>query len=170
MSLVQGVDSSDDVHPLLVDSSGRIILAASSLEIGLVQARAYGRIGGAWQKQPLLFGYSATVLETWSDDNLASGSNTVDSPVVPAGEIWVITNLSMRYVGTPPTYIEMRLRSGTSDYPLFRQLAPTTAQTHDRQGWWVMAPGDLLRVGISGATAGDDLYASATGFRVDIDL
>lgn len=122
-----------------------------------------------WYKQPMMFGYSALKTDTVSDTTLAAGTVTLNGATVSAGEIWVITNISMVYIGTVPTSIEAVMYDGSTAHILFNQLAPASGQYYDRQGWWVVVAGDNLRYVIYGATLNDDFYGWATGFRMDID-
>lgn len=161
--------------PVNVDTDGDLqidvkgALPAGTALIGDVGARNLGWVSAAWQKDPLRFGYSAHIYRAWSNLNLPAGNSTQADTAVPAGEIWVITNIAMRYEGTAPTFMTMQINDGVTTYHLFRQLAPTTLAVYDRQGWWVLAPGHNLEIRVIGATLNDDLYGYATGFRVDID-
>jgi hypothetical protein len=129
-----------------------------------------GWVNGAWNKLPMLFGYSDIVYQNWGTNNLPAGDSNYDSSAVPSGKIWIITNLAMGYTGTTPTNITMRInRSGV--YPLiFRQTSPVSNVWYDRQGWWVLKSGDKLNVDVSGATSSNALWAQAIGFAVDIAL
>lgn len=130
---------------------------------------SHGWVNGAWQKNPILFGYSADKEIAVSNTSLAAGANDLDAPTVPAGEIWVITHVASSYVGTAPTHMEVKIIHASGASMIFRQLAPVSSSVHDRQGWFVLEEGDILRCSVAGATLNDDLYLWATGFRVDID-
>jgi len=144
--------------PVLADANG--VLAVSN----------YGWIGGANQRNPLSFGFSAAVHRSISNADLAAGNNTIDDTPVPAGEIWIITNIVISYTGTVAgVVINACCISGGGSYNLYEQRPPVSGQWYDRQGWWVLAPGDYLRWGCSGATAGDDGVLRSVGIRVDID-
>lgn len=128
-----------------------------------------GWIASKWQKNPLLFGYSALKTDTVSDTTLAAGTVVMNGATVSAGEIWVITNIAMQYIGTVPTSFQVAIYDGAAEHLLFNQLAPVSSQLHDRQGWWIIVAGDNLRYTIDGATLNDDFYGWATGFRIDVD-
>jgi hypothetical protein len=129
-----------------------------------------GWVNNAWNKLPMLFGYSAIVNLNWYNQNLPAGNSGYNSDAVPSGKIWVITNVAICYGGTTSTKIDLVVyRDGI--YPMiFNQASPANNIWYDRQGWWVLRAGDVLRAGAYGATAGDDLYAQAIGFAVDIAL
>ena len=104
---------------------------------GNVLASLYGWVNSSWQKNPLLFGYSSGLQTLISDESLDEGTNVVAGGEVPAGEIWVITNLSFLFVGTSPDYIQIRKNDLVINAPLWGITSPTSGVLYDRQGWWV---------------------------------
>jgi len=146
-------------------------LPAGSKQIGSIQARAHAYIGGAWQKNPLMFGYSDSILGSTGSTNLSAGTNIFYSGSVPAGEIWVITNLAMYYGGTVTNVvISLLLNRSSTGYTLWQQRSITSNQNYDRQGYWIMKQADRIQFQIANATAGDDAFMYWAGFRMDIDL
>ena len=145
-------------------------LPTGTNEIGKIQARNYGLVGGAFQKDPIRIGYSSTVAEALSDTNLGAGPNNLDSTPVPEGEIHIMTNLAFQYAGTitgvslMPSVI---LNSGV--YPADYKTPVVSGAWYIVQGWWVLRKDDWVRLNIVGATATDDANLRITGFRVDID-
>lgn len=150
-----------------INTSGQLVLALATGQA--LQANSYGWISGVQQRDPLRFGLSGVVRELLLNASLAAGVNTINSTLVPTGEYHVLTNVSMQYVGTPPTSIELYILSGGTLYNLFMVATPVSATFYDRQGWWPLAPGERLQMYISGATAGDNARFYLSGFRVDID-
>jgi hypothetical protein len=197
MSLVHGVTAGQALVPLLVDASGRALIATDgtglvqlsagtahvgqvSLDaalpaggnlIGDVQARGLGYISGAWQKQPIPFGLSGAVRRTLNSADLAAGTNNLDDSAVPAGEYWIITGLAMRYTGTV-TNVELRFQvnSGGTQYVLAEVDGLTSSHYKNYQGAWPVLAGENLRLAVLGATLHDTANLYATGYRVDIDL
>jgi hypothetical protein len=132
----------------------------------------YGYVGGAWQKDPIRLGYSGTVRRSWSNTTLAAGDNNVDDSAVPDGEIWVITNIAARYVGTVSGVIlrpYVVIAAGTG-YVLTQWDTLVSQTYYSWQGKIVLMAGDYLRIGVSSATLNDDVAAIAVGWRVDTDL
>lgn len=159
MPLIFGKTSTGLMVPVRVDANG------------LLSIESLGQVGGAWQKNPLAFGYSGVVKRVASNVALAAGTNVLDDSAVPAGEIWVITNIATRYVGTVATVvIRVEIYDGASGYVLYDAGNLTSSLSVDRQGWWVLPSGYNLRATVFNATLNDDAYLLATGFRVDIDL
>jgi hypothetical protein len=133
-------------------------------------AQNHGYIGGAWQKDPISFGYSAQITGNFSNTNLSAGSNTLSGDTVPAGEIWVITNISVQYSGTVTSVIlQAVLLMNSISMPVGVAAPPVSGVNNPFQGWWVLAAGDIPRAVCSNATSGDDMYLVYSGFRVDID-
>ncbi len=158
MPILFGVTSAGVMVPIRVDANG------------LIDIQSKGWIASAWQKNPLLFGYSGQILIADTNTSLAAGNNTIDSSAVPAGEIWVITNCAIAYSGTVAgVTMSAQLLDAATGYTLYGVLAVTSGLFVDRQGWWVLIPGNKLRLSITGATLNDDGFLRATGFRVDID-
>ena len=137
--------------------------------IGKIQAWSYGHEGGSFNKDPIRFGFSGQILLDWANEDLSTGLNSIDSPAVDPGEIWVITNLTMRYAGTVPTRMDIGVYDGSDTYYAFRQVSPASATLYDRQGFWVLVEGDKIRLVVNGATEDDKAFAKAIGYRVDID-
>jgi len=179
-----------DWRPVLVDASGNLVaglLAGSSIAVTQsddtllkatvalkadqnVQARGYGWVGAAWQKQPLPFGYSAVVSERKISTTLAAGTNSLSTTAVPAGEIHVYTHVSFYYAGTVATVtLTAYLNIGGSNKELAGVSPPVSSVIYDRQGWFVLAPGDTVQVYCFNATLNDDMALNVAGFRVDID-
>lgn len=161
------LDNSDRLKVLVDAITGDV--SVTQTNPANLQSGINGWINAAWQKQPLIFGYSGDILRLASNTNLAAGTNQVNDSAVPAGEIWVVTSLSMAYVGTVPTSIRLSIVAATVAYRLFQQNAPVSDMAYDRQGYWIMQEGDNLRCTVLGATAGDDLFFWVNGFRLDID-
>ena len=133
-------------------------------------AQNHGWIDGAWQKDPLSLGYSDIVARVVVEQNLSAGFNLLNDSAVPAGEIWVLTNISVLYIGTVANVqCTVLLNINGSYYQIWDFVPPASNRVGDRQGFWILHPGDYLAIEILNATAGDDLGLRGIGFRVDID-
>lgn len=115
-----------------------------------------------------IFSMEAALLRAVSNTALAAGTNVLDDSAVPSAKVWVITQLAMAYVGTVlGVNLEMRIRSGGVDYALYNQTPPVSGSWYDRQGKWVLAAGDNLRLSVSSATLNDDAFLRANGYQMD---
>ncbi len=177
MPLMQGrVLASGIMVPVNVDTDGNLqvdILAslpAGTNEIGAVQAREYGWDGAAWRKQPQALGYSGIIGEALSNTSLAAGANSIDSAAVPAGQVWVVENVIMRYDGTVAAVIlGMDILRGATTYRIFGVQPPVTTVWYDRQGAWTLTAADKLRLRILGATLNDDAYLQYSGRYITVN-
>lgn len=155
-----GVTDENYVRPLRVDNDGRPEVAPQSV----------GWINGAWQKNPLRFGYSDTV-EHRITATMVAGTNNLNA-TVPAGEIWVINNTGCRYDGSAAAAAAtIAIIRGGNEYRLWQMAVGSlkSSEFYGRTGEWIAKPGDTLRLIINLATAGDSAQFHAVGYRVDID-
>lgn len=160
-------DGSDYV-PVQVNASGHLIVDQETDPSTVAQN--YGYVGGAWQKDPIRFGPSDTVSEKKYEMDLPGGSSSLLGTAVPTGEVHVITQASILYLGTSPTNIDIRANIGGVDIIITRQPSPVSNVMYDRQGWWVLAAGDYMKAAVDGATLHDNLYLWYSGFKIDVDL
>jgi len=96
------------------------------------------------------------------NSSLPAGNSYIDSSAVPAGKIWIVSNVFFRYIGTPPTRVYVELSLADTSITVFMQASPSSGVGYDRQGWWVLQPGDFIRWSVYGATLDDDLYGYAS--------
>lgn len=144
--------------------SAEVELVTKALSVGL-----HGWIGGAWQRQAMPFGISRPLGVPYTNYNLDSGVASYEIAEVSADEIWVVTNVVMRYVGTPPTYMRTNFEHGGTSVYGYGILAPTSGAWYDKQTWWVMEEGDKAIFYLDGHTTNDDFFAHISGFIIDID-
>jgi len=169
-NLVTPVGFDPSGHPLAleVDASGYLKVCTPAAAQGLVGT--HGFVNAGWQKNPINFGYSGRLAIALTNTDLAAGASALSSLAVPAGWLWVITNLAFFYAGSTPFSVGVRLIQGGLDIYLYMQMSPTGWMIYDRQGWWVLKEGDYVSCFVNGAALGDDLYFRIHGFTVQIDL
>lgn len=134
------------------------------------QAQNEGYYSDAWQKDPIRLGYSDTVDEAKSDTNLGAGTNNLDSTPVPSGEIWIITNVIIRIASTTITRLIPSFEKSGESYPLDDIITPTANIWLPYSLYTILNEEDLIRVSCYNASAGDDMYLSYMGFKIDLDL
>lgn len=158
MPLIFGVTSAGVMVPIRVDTNG------------LIETVNTGWFSGAWQKNPLLMGYSGSVRRVITNTALPAGASVQADSAVPAGEVWDIENIVVTYIGTVAgVTLTIGIRSGAGFYPLFEATGLTSGVYVDRQGRWTLGSGDNLEVSVTGATLNDDLLLRAVGYRFDTD-
>lgn len=100
---------------------------------------------------------------------LATGQNILLAAVVPDGFLQVYTNIAMQYQGTAANVsINAAILSGAVYYYLWMVAPIVTGIIYDRQGLWILKPGDQLAFIINGATLNDDAYLWANGHSVGL--
>ena len=72
------------------------------------------------------------------------------------------------YAGTAPNLVDILIDTGVGSSIVCRQLSPASGAAYDRQGWWVLKDGDIIKYRVYGATLNDNLYGWANGFKVQL--
>lgn len=153
---------------ILIDASKRLVVAVAS---AIAQdAQMHGHISGAWQKQPLIFGYSGVIAERVIDDNVSAGTDFVETTAVPGGEIHVITHAIALVASATCNLLAAYINHDGATQELFGQSNPVSSQVYDRQGFWVLDAGDTFKAYGFNLTAGDDLVVAVAGYKMDLDL
>jgi len=163
--------------PVEADGSLHIHLNSQEADLGIAQATPAllqpginSHIGGAWKKQPMIWGYSDRLYEDLSESAPDTGTWTKLSTVVPPGEIH---KLEFMYVindsrqGSSITFSAMS--GGIVNYFVFET---TVARYFPNVfvGSVTLAAGDYLRITMGGVNAGDTMKACIWGNKMDIDL
>jgi len=162
-----GYNPSDALRALELDADDNLKVVFAAAAQGLVGE--HGWIGGAWQKNPLQMGYSGQIAERVVEANGTGGSVALNGSAVPAGEIWVVTNIAARDVNTNPAAMLFQFVVGGGGMGVAAQAAPGANVSKGFQGTWILKAGDNVRVTMTGTALNDDLYLWFTGWRVDID-
>lgn len=195
MAIVLGVTSTGLLVAIRVDANGKVSIGElPALPVGTnvigdignvgsvttlpaislasnqnVQARGYGWIGGAWQKNPILDGYSGDKTQTVSNLDAAAGSNLLEGDAVPAGEYWRVQSVQARDVNSICTNIDLTPLVNSIGLVLHQQASPGAATWVIWTGEIILSEGDKVRADFSGVTLHDDLYLTYHAVRVDID-
>lgn len=130
-------------------------------------SRNYVLVDGVWVPQIQSLGFSDRIHEEWNSTNLSAGTNNLDSDPVPADTWWVITNIMMVYFGTVPSSMTMGMYDGSIYHEWIQELSVTSGKYYDRQGYWLLKAGDVVRYAVYGATSTDDATLRAYGYSID---
>lgn len=144
--------------PIQADASGRV-----SVDL-------HGFYSGSWRSAPIPFGLSSGLIKRYSNTALSAGTNTLNADVIPNGEAWIVTNITITYIGTSPTLIAAALTDGASSPTIYAQASPVSASGYDRQGQWIGLPGYKFQGFVFGATLNDAFYMDLIGYAMDLDL
>lgn len=88
--------------------------------------------------------------------------------IVPAGEVWVVTNIAVYHDDPTPRKIQVFFRYSTTNILLFGNSFLLTDEVMDRQGFWVLEAGDYIRILYVGLANGQKGYYSVAGYKVEV--
>ncbi len=171
MPLIIGVTAGGVLIPVRVDDDGVVSVApvAGTNEIGKIQARDYGWIGAAWQKNPLLLGYSGDKSQQVFNASATAGTNVLTSSAVPAGEIWIVEAVSARNLNTAPSKLILRATINSVIVALEDRQVIVAGEYATWSGAITLSQNDVITASIVGCTLNDDIYLQFSARRIDID-
>jgi len=157
MPLIFGETASGILVPLLLESDGSL------------PAISKGWIGAAWQKNPLLLGYSGDKSELKQIADASAGTNTLSSGTVPAGETWVVEAISARDLDNAITSMLRNINVNGVVVTLVEQITVAAAARVFWSGAVTLSYGDYVRAAFYGCTLNDNLEMAYHARRIDID-
>lgn len=114
-----------------------------------------------------LFSFESIVEQALEDEDLATGTNSLEGTEVGSGKVWKITHASIKYVGTTPDYILVRAYRLAGAIALIHKLEPTSDQFYIWEGEIYMQNPDYMYATVGGATATDNFYFAYCGVQMD---
>ncbi len=168
--IIAGLVSGSTYVPLLLDASGRVTLAVQDAGATKrpVLCDGSGRVYMAIKGDDKIFSMEDQYTEAVSNTNLAAGTNLLNSTTVPAGKVYVITNISIRYDGTVAgVALSVYSYKGATFANVFSINTVVSIQYYDRQVNIPLVAGGFIRLIVTGATAGNDAYLDVTGYIMD---
>lgn len=142
------------------------IAALETLEATM--AHVFGWDGSAWRKLPLVWGYSDTLQERWNDADADAGANSHEFTAVPAGEIWVITNLNAADLDNVVTEINWIFVFGGTNYQITAKLSPAARENVGGMIHIVLEEGAVMKVSYIGVTLNDYIYGTIVGYKMKV--
>ncbi len=130
----------------------------------------YGYYSGAWQRQPLPFGFSAQYRESKIVNLSAAGTVNSDGTAVPANTLRALTSIQARDTTSVITALTFQHVSAAAAYFLMRRAAPAADVGMEWQGQVFMLPGDQPRVEYAGVVLNDNLRAYFEGYDMTLNL
>lgn len=128
----------------------------------------WGWDGTRWRKNNLLFGYVAAIGQDLVNADLDAGTNTLSGTAVPAGEVWVVTLVALRYDGTAPSLMWIRPSGLPGNPPIHVVSSVASLQWYPQPTWVVLEAGDKLEGVVLEATATDAFYARYCGYKMQV--
>jgi hypothetical protein len=156
---IQGKDTDDLFHTLLVDSSGSPIITTGSDGV-----KVRPRFAGYW-KAP-----SGRFVETSQNLSLPVGYSTLNCTAVPAGYFYRCTRVAISYVGVVAgVVLAINAILNSITCRLLRQDGIGSGSWYPALVDILMAEGDYIQAVVSGATLNDDLYINYSGEIIPIE-
>ena len=128
----------------------------------------WGWDGTQWRKLGLLLGYYDRLAGRTVKDNATAGENTVDSPSVPAGEVWVVQVITGIDSNTAVTKIRLVLTTGSVSIALKEDVPPAANRWLPWTGEVVLKEGDKIQAVFYGCNAGDYLVLGWWGYKMRV--
>lgn len=135
-----------------------------------IQSQGYGYIGSAWQKQPLIWGYSDVYSDTKYEADVPAADKVIQFDTVPTGEIWVVTVICAYSAQANVSRIEFQPKIDGVSVPLVYEPPAGALHATVWQGIAPMKKDDYLEVIFRGCALNDDLWAMVGGYKMSIDL
>jgi hypothetical protein len=162
-----GFNPSDDLRSLELDASDNLKVAFAAAAQGLVGP--HGWISGAWQKNPLLLGYSGDDTQASINLNAVAGINVLALTAVPAGEIWIIQAIAAKDANNIVGTLTLQCVANGTPVPLISKAAPAVNEFVCWTGALVIKAGSFVRAVYTGVILNDDLEIYSHHVRIDID-
>jgi len=114
------------------------------------------------------FGYNNRYWERQYTLNAAAGTNFLAGTAVPAGEIWVVTNLRGVNANTNVSALTLQAYDGSTTIVLANKLSPGINVDVIWSGQAFLKAGDYVQARFDGCVAGDDLYFDIMGYKMKV--
>lgn len=164
------VDANVDLSSLLAELQQKLETADLLLDAGKrLGTNLYGWDGAAARKLSLLWGYSDRWAERVENTNLSAGTQTIQSAVVTTGYVYVLSFVAYRTVSASCTTMILQAHDGSQQYEWEAQTPPATAKWYNVAGAIPLRAGDRVQLTGANFTAGDDLYLSLFGYKMQVD-
>lgn len=153
-----------------LDSVGTDELDVNIEESVALDTQLHGYISSAWQKLPMLWGFSDRVAETVSETNTSAGTNIIYSTEVPSGEVHVIQSVTAISATASSTLIRIATTDDTNFGFVLDEQSPSDNIPCIWTGEIVLKAGDKIRGTFVGCTAAKAIYMYVWGYKLDVDL
>jgi len=146
----------------------RAMLGWDGADYRVPRMRADGALQVRGEDQ--LFSFKGVLVETRTAV-VSGASGYIESIVVPAGEVWVVTTLAARDSTSPITSIYFQARHDGVNVEVYSEWGAFVAyQSAVWSGHTYLDPGDTIRVGFAGSLVGDSCILDITGYRMTLEV
>lgn len=159
------------------DGSLHVHLNSQEADLGIAQATpallqpgVNTYVANAWQKQPMMFGFTDTYSETDDNNYTATGFITRSLTAVPAGYVYMVTAITAIFTtGTCPaiyTYLTM----GAGDIMVKSDIAAAVGVPMSISGQFPLKAGQYVKVGFNITAQPCHVYVYVSGYKMKIDM
>ena len=129
-----------------------------------------GRASGAWQKQPLIFGFSGTQSESVSETSTGATWTTATGATVPAGEIWVVQTVFASHNDPTSRRAQLKAYNGTGNIDIEKSESLAYLVAFKLQSPLVLEEGQYLLFTVKDVASGKVVVFDYWAYTMDIDL
>ena len=115
-----------------------------------------------------MWGYSDTYSEAVTEADVVAGNEAIVFSAVPAGEVWVVTAFIFWSDQANAAFLQLIAHIGPADIIVDIDATVTAREPLKLSGSLVLAEGDYLKVYYQGASAGDDFFGRACGYKMKV--
>jgi hypothetical protein len=133
------------------------------------EVAAWGYYDGAFHRENLRLGFADNLGKYYVNAALGAGFNAINSDTVPAGYVWIVTQVAIRYTGTSPTNIFVVARPQGQDIVVASFQSPTSNVWYYERAEVYLKEDEYLSGRVSGATGGDKLEYEFGGYVTDVN-
>lgn len=162
---LEGIDVTMDVN---LESSDITLNVSEQSPLASIQAQGYGYIDSAWEKLPMVFGFTDRWVVQLSDLNAGAGTNVLTTTAVAAGFIHRVDMVGAVNVNNAASIEQYATGAGIGV-----TFIPSTAM--GANVWKITFPvgiwlkeGDTLSTAFYGCLAGDDIYFRIWGVKMAV--
>jgi len=121
-----------------------------------------------WRKLAMVWGYSGSMGEAVNDTDADVGNNTLETTVVPAGEVHVVHSAFAVNNNTDVGAIIFQVISGGTTHYLHRSTSPGVGNSVELPVMIILNPGDHMHCVFAGCADGDTIRFHIWGYKMEI--
>lgn len=174
------IKSSDIDVPVSVDAQGitlDINLKSSDITLNVeeqsplttIETKAHGYVGGAWQNQPMIFGYTDTVRVTATNTSTGTGIINATCTAVPSGYVHVITGFLTNHNDAAARDVSIGVWTGSAQYCGYVVTQAVSAQNYGDTVHIVLKVGESLLARCYMSVAGKTLNVWGIGYSMKVN-
>lgn len=118
----------------------------------------------------VIWGYTDRYYENIADESMPAGIQDKLGAVVPEGEVWEVTGMSVIHSSTSITRIRVGSYNGANYINVGEKLAPAASTVYPFMMDLILKEGDRLFWRFYDLTLNDDVYCTAWGSKMEVPV